>query len=173
MMLSQKLPELYSKITMCKLGVLLLHRAFVLAPQAILMKVHRPSWKEKIELAHCNALTLYLKVDLIAQTTIFSEEKSSSSVNISGVLPPWKIFFITLFTLFCPQLHQRKNDQLFLFQPIWPKDAPTCKYVTQSFFSQTLTLSPHKVVSLRGFSIVMNSNLCLPCEGHNQIKLIK
>ena len=56
MMLSQKLQELNSKITMCKTGVLLLHRAFVLAPQAILMKVHWPSWKEKIEITHCNAL---------------------------------------------------------------------------------------------------------------------
>ena len=48
----------------------------------------------------------------------------------------------------------------------------TCKYVIQSFLSQTLILSPHKLVSLRGFSIVIYSNLCLPWE-ENVIQTIQ
>ena len=48
----------------------------------------------------------------------------------------------------------------------------TCKYVIQSFLSQTLILSPHKLVSLLGFSIVIYSNLCLPWD-ENVIKIIQ
>ena len=52
----------------------------------------------------------------------------------------------------------------------------------QSFLSQTLILSPHKLVSLLGFSIVIYSNLCAPFDqnrklnkyqGINSILLIK